>query len=124
MNITDTSHQNAQPTQTPPSGRTFLTRAWVAVVLIPGFFLVAFAVTSGLYVLLGYEPENSDIPLWVDLVAGIPGSVVFLIPCVAAVFFGGRATRVGDRWGLIPATVGALAGLGFTIMSLVTIFSG
>ena len=50
MNIIDTNDQDAQPTQTPPE-RTLLAQAWVAVVLIPVFFLVAFAVTYGLYVL-------------------------------------------------------------------------
>ncbi|MGZ4602189.1 MAG: hypothetical protein ACXV3S_07615 [Kineosporiaceae bacterium] len=123
MNITDASHQDAQPTQTPPTGRTSLTRAWTAVVLIPVFFFVAFAVTYGLYALLGYLPENNDAPLWADLVAAIPGIVVFLVPSAAAVLYGERANAAGERWGLIPLILGALAGLWFTIMSLITVFS-
>ncbi len=90
--------------------------------LIPGFFFAAFAAAQGIYSLLGYKPENNDAPLWVDLIAVVVGVAILLLPCVAAVLYGGRATRVGDRWGLVPLVIGAFAGVGFTILSVVSTF--
>jgi hypothetical protein len=60
----------------------------------------------------------------VDLVATIPSVVVFLLPCGAAVLDGRRSSTTGDRRGLVPLVIGALAGLGFAILSLVTIVAG
>ena len=88
-----------------------LTYAWLSVVLIPGFFILAFVVGEGLYALLGYEPGIGESPIWADLVAGIPAIIVFLVPCVSAVVFGQRAVREGRRSGLVPLTLGALVGL-------------
>lgn len=124
MKIAEAGHQAQQSTRTPSSGLPWLTRAWIAVALIPVFFLCAFAITYGLYTVLGYLPENNDAPLWADLVAAIPGIVVFVTPGAAAVVYGARASRAGARWGLIPLILGAVAGLWFTIMSLVTILAG
>lgn len=94
-------------------------RAWVAVTLIPVFFFLAFALGYVLYDLFGYKAENDDAPIWVDLVCTIPILAVSLVPCVAAVQFGRCAARGGDRHGLLPLGVGAFAGLGLTILSIV-----
>jgi len=112
--------QGERPTQTSPAG-AWLGRAWIAVVLIPVFFILAFAVGQVLYSLMGYLPENAGIPLWVDLVATIPTMAVFLVPCSAAVLYGRRANSLGARSGLIPLCIGALAGLGLLLLSIVTI---
>jgi hypothetical protein len=87
------------------------------------FFILAFGVAQVLYSLMGYLPENAGIPLWVDLVATIPAIAVFLVPCSAAVLYGRRASNVSDRRGLVTLCTGALAGLGFLILSIVTIIS-
>ena len=87
------------------------------------FFILAFAVGQGLYTLMGYLPENAGIPLWVDLVATIPTVAVFLVPCSAAVLYGRRVNSLGDRRGLVPLCIGALAGLGLLILSVVTIIA-
>lgn len=47
--------------RTPPDGAP-LRRAWVAVALVPVFFLLALAVARGLYSVMGYLPENDDAP--------------------------------------------------------------
>ncbi|MGZ4574129.1 MAG: hypothetical protein ACXVXY_03905, partial [Mycobacteriaceae bacterium] len=112
--------QGERSTQTSPAG-VWLGRAWIAVVLIPVFFILAFAVGEVLHSLMGYLPENSGIPLWVDLVATIAAIAVSLVPCTAAVLYGRRANSLGARGGLIPLCVGALAGLGLLILSIVTI---
>ncbi len=114
--------QGERPTETSPAG-VWLGRAWIAVALIPVFFMLAFGVAQVLYSLMGYLPENAGIPLWVDLVATIPAIAVFLVPCSATVLYGGRANNVGDRRGLVPLCIGALTGLGFLILSIVTIIS-
>ena len=93
-------------------------RAWAAVALIPVFFLLSFALGYILYDLFGYKPENDDAPFWVDLVCTIPILGVSLVPCVAAVYFGRRAARSGDRRGLFPLGIGALASVGLTILSV------
>ena len=112
--------EGERPTQTSPAG-VWLGRAWIAVVLIPVFFILAFVVGQVLYSLMGYLPENAGIPLWVDLVASIPTIAVFLIPCTAGVLYGWHANSLGARSGLIPLCIGALAGLGLLILSIVTI---
>ncbi len=95
-------------------------RAWIAVALIPLFFLLAMAAGYVAYDLLGYKPENSDAPTWVDLVCAVPSLVILWIPCAGAVVYGRRANRVGNRLATIPAAIGALVGVGFTVLSLVT----
>lgn len=92
---------------------------WVAVAMIPVFFLLAFALGYVLYDLLGYQPENDDAPFWVDLICTLTILAVSLVPCVAAVHFGRRAAGSGDRRGMVPLGVGVLAGLGLTIFSIV-----
>ena len=94
-------------------------RGWVAVALIPVFFLLSIAVGYVLYDLFGYQPENDDAPFWVDLICTIPILAVSLVPCVAAVHFGRRAAGRGDLLGLLPLGIGALAGVGVTILSIV-----
>ncbi len=49
---------------------------------------------------------------------------IFLVPCAAAVLYGWRGNRVRDRRGLVALVIGALAGLGFMVMSIVTIVAG
>ncbi len=95
-------------------------RAWVSVVLIPAFLLVAVVVTLLLYEWFGYQPENADAPLGVDLLTAAVAIAIFLVPCVAAVLYGRRASRVGDRRGLIPLGIGALAGLSLTVLTVVS----
>jgi hypothetical protein len=114
--------QGQRPSQTTPAG-IWLGRAWIAVALIPVVFILSFAVAQVLYSLMGYVPEEAGIPLWVDLVATIPAIAAFLVPCAAAVLYGRRAKGVGDRRGLIPLGIGALAGLWLLILSVVTIIS-
>jgi hypothetical protein len=93
-------------------------RAWKAVLLIPVAFVAALVVGQVLYTLLGYQPEDDDAPLWADLVASVPTLLVFLAPCAAAVSFGRQEKR------LVPLVIGALAGLGMTVLTVVTVVAG
>lgn len=119
--MTTTKHE--RPVGTPETGE-LRARAWAGVVLIPVGFLLAFAVGEGLYSLLGYKPENDDAPLWADLVVNLPTLAVVLLPCAAAVFYGRRGHRVGERGALVPAAIGLLAGGAFTVLTIVTTIAG
>lgn len=118
MSRTD-QHDHAAATT---AGGGPFTRAWIAVALVPVAFILALAVGEGLYSLMGY-PTGNTLPLWVDLVASAAALGIFLVPCVAAVLFGRRATGAGERRGWVPLAVGACAGLGMTILTVVTLIS-
>ncbi|WP_323098154.1 hypothetical protein [Intrasporangium sp. YIM S08009] len=103
---------------------TNLTRSWIAVASIPVAFFVAFAVSEGLYALLGYKPEDATEPLWVALAAGIPAIILFLVPCAAAVWYGNKARAEGHRSALLPLLVGAVLGLWMLVMTTVSMLAG
>lgn len=114
--------QTELPTEMPPSRERAsgaLTRAWIAIALTPVFLFLAFAAGEVVISLLGYQ-SGSSFPTWVSLVSGLAAIAVILLPCVAAVFFGRRARKAGDRRGLIPVILGTVIGLGALIMTIVT----
>jgi hypothetical protein len=90
------------------------------VALIPAFLLVSVVLTLFLYELFGYKPENADAPFWVDLVTTVAALAVLLVPCVTAVLYGRQANRAGNRKGLLPLGIGALAGLSLTALTVVS----
>jgi len=115
-----TTNQLERPTKTShPTGRS-LGRAWIAVALIPVFFFISFALSYALYDLFGYAPENNDAPLWVDVVVAAVGVAIFLVPCIAATIYGRRAAIAGDRRGLVPLVVGAVAAVALTALTVAT----
>lgn len=114
------STKQDDPLRTSSRSSNSLARAWTSVALIPVFLLVSVVLTLLLYELFGYQPENADAPLWVDLVTAVAAIAVFLVPCVAAALYGRRANGAGDRRGLIPLAVGALAGLSLTVLTVVS----
>ena len=110
-----------RPSGTRRSSGDWLGRAWIAVASIPVFFFIAFAMGYALYDLLGYKAENDDAPFWADLAASLPVIAISLAPCTAAVIYGRRANSVGDRRGLLPLVIGALAGLGLAAISIASL---
>jgi hypothetical protein len=108
------------PEPTAPGLNRWVRRAWVGVALIPVFFFIAFAVGEVVYALLGYEPEDADAPVWAVVVASAVVVVVVLVPCVAAVHFGRRAVKAGDRHGVYPAVIGAVAAVGWVALTIVS----
>ena len=111
------------PAATPPEQSRApgaLARAWVAVVLIPVFFFIAIGVGEGVISLLGYTAGAGNNPIWVSLVSDLAAIAVVLLPCLAAVIFGKRADKAGDRRGLFPAVLGTVAGLGWLILTIVS----
>ena len=108
------------PEPTIRDSNPWLRRAWAGVALVQLFFFIAFAVAEGLYAAMGYKPENADAPVWAVVVASALAVVVVLTPCVAAVYFGRRAIKGGDRRGLFPAVIGAVAGVGWVVLTIVS----
>lgn len=104
-----------------PRTRRSLSRAWVSIALVPAFFAVSFVVQTGIYAWTGYDPSAGDVPLSASLAAAVPGLAIVLVPCVAAVFYGLRASREGDRTGGIPAGFGALLAIGATVLTLLNL---
>lgn len=110
------------PAATPPGGPRApkaVARAWIAIALIPVFFFIAMAVGESLMSLLGY-PSGGAAPAWVTVVTDVAATVTVLLPCLAAVFFGRRAIKAGDRRGVLPAVLGTGAGLGWLILAIVS----
>lgn len=101
------------------STRVWLRRAWLSVALVPVFFVLADAVGFGLYKATSSPRENIAGPLWLDLLGAAATTALFWIPCAAAVVYGRRSSRGGDRRGQVPVVIGALAGLGYTVVNLV-----
>lgn len=123
MATTTGSTGSTDKTPTGQTGRaaTPLGRAWTWVALVPVFFIVSFAVQTGIYALTGYDPSTGDVPLWADLTAAIPGLAIVLVPCVVGVVYGVRAVRSGVRAGMVPLVVAALLGVGVTVLTAVNV---
>jgi hypothetical protein len=115
-----TSVLDRPKTEKPAPRETWSGRAWLAVGLVPIAAFASFALGYLLFDLLGYEAGAGTEPLWADLVGAVVTLLVCLPPCVAAVVYGRRARRVGERGGLLPLTIGALAGVGLTTLVVVT----
>ncbi len=117
-----TIEQGSQPVEAPPpppTPRSPLGRAWVAIALIPVFFVVAMAAGEGTISGLGY-PVGGDYPWWVSLLSDLAAVVVVLVPCVAAMIFGAKAKRAGARRALIPVVIGAVVGLAWLVLTIVS----
>jgi MFS family permease len=116
-----TTTPTGQPTLQPRAPRADeVGRAWVAVLLIPVFFLLSMAVGYALYELTGYPADTGEAPLWAELVVGVASTLVFLLPCAAALIYGRRAQRSGHRRAVAPMVIGACAGLAVIVLTVVT----
>lgn len=111
-------HESPEPTAAGSS--PWLRRAWTGVALVPVFFVIALAVGEGIYAVMGYRPEDADAPIWAVVTASALVLLVVLIPCVAAVHFGRRAIKGGDRRGAVPAVIGAVAGVGWVALTVIS----
>ena len=121
MKVTESPIEH--PAATPPERSRpprALGRAWVAIILIPVFFVLAIGAGEGVISLLGYTAGRGNNPIWVSLVSDLAAIAVVLLPCLAAVIFGRRARKAGDGRGLIPVVLGTVAGLGWLTLTIVS----
>ena len=107
----------------------WLARAWVAVGLFP---VTLVAVGAGAFAFydamrsnaIRAESGQTTLPLWVEAVVWIIGTAIVLAPCAAAVVFGRRANADGDPRGNVPSAIGAVAGLGYALLSIISMVGG
>ena len=122
VNTPDSTHStNHASVGQGPRTQTPLAGAWVCVALIPVFFFVSFGVQEVIYALTGYDSSPGTAPLWVNLAAGLPGLAILLIPCIACVVYGRRATRTCVRAGLVPEVLAALVGVTAVVLTAVNL---
>jgi hypothetical protein len=111
------SAQPSSPVHLTPADRSYR-RAWWSLALYPVTFVAAFVIGEGLASVLG--GDSGSLAWWKALLAATPAIAVFVLPGVLAVRFGRRAMRQGRGDGRYPATVGAVIGLGFVALNLVS----
>ena len=102
--------------------RSDLNRAWIAVILLPLFFLLAFG--SGYIVswwLMGDASETTSPTLWQAVLIVVPTLVIMLLPCVAAVRYGHRVVRAGRAVGWVPTVIGGAVALWWTATNLIAV---
>lgn len=97
-------------------------RAWWSLALYPIAFVAAFVIGEGLLSVL--TDDAADAAVWQVLVAASPALLVFLVPGILAVVHGRTAVRLGRTDGKVPAIVGAVIGLGFVGMNLLSYVVG
>ena len=97
---------------------SFTHRAWWSLLGFVPSFLLAFAIGEGISSALGY-PAGGDVasPWWAALIAGVPAMCVFVLPAVAATYFGRRAMRLGDAKGRVPMVVSFVVAGGFLLIN-------
>lgn len=100
-------------------------RAWLALLLYPLSFLVAFAVGEGLAAAMGYPSGSPETPPWfVPVFAAVPALLVFMVPGLLALRYGRRAVRAGAPLATVPAVIGVIVGLAFVGTNLVGFLVG
>ncbi|MCU0264255.1 MAG: hypothetical protein MUF09_11405 [Candidatus Nanopelagicales bacterium] len=99
--------------------------AWISLVFIPVSLVLADGVLHGLLGLMGIDemavPEQTPTLLQA-LLAGIPYTVVMLLPGIGAFWFGTNALNDGNRRGRIPSMIGLVWGVVVLIGALVFLF--
>lgn len=114
------SSQQEQPVAPTGQHSPWLTRAWIAVGLVPVFFFIAFAVGEGLYSMLGYESGTGDAPTGTIVLVSAIVLAVVVAPCVMAIRYGRRALNAGDLGGRVPLIIGWVAAAGLVILTVVS----
>ena len=102
-----------------PSLDPSLRRSWAAVIAMPVFVILSFAAGVVTLSAFGYS-SGGDEPLWVDLIVDVVVMAVWLVPCVAAVFFGRRARAAGERRAIGPIVIGIVVGAAGLLLTAVT----
>lgn len=97
-------------------------RAWWSLALYPVTLVAAFVIGEGLISAL--TDGAADPAVWQVLVAASPALLVFVVPGILAVVQGRTAVRLGRSDGNVPAIVGAVIGLGFVGMNLLSYVVG
>ena len=97
------------------AGRRLTRRTWWSLLGFVPSLPLAFLIGEGLASAMGWSVGDPR-PSWpVVLAAVLPALVVFALPAVAAVHFGRRAVRLGDRRARVPMTIAVVVAVGFVL---------
>lgn len=100
------------------AGAPYTRRAWWSLLGFVPSFALAFLIGEGLISALGYASGGeAPVPWWAAVIATTPALIVFVLPAVAAVYFGRRATRLGDARGRLPMVVALVVAAGFILLN-------
>ena len=102
----------------PTPGDRDLRRSWWTLAFYPVSFVLSFVIGEGLYSAL--VEEGTDPAFWEILTAATPALLVFVAPGVAAFLFGRRARHGGRDDALAHMVIGAVVGLGFVALNLLS----
>ena len=94
-------------TVAPTKPRHDVRNAWISLILIPPFLVLADGVLHGLGALVD-ELGDETPTLLKALVVGIPYALVMMLPGIGGFWFGRKALRTGDGRGRIPSALGAV----------------
>ena len=112
------SERRVKPDAVPPERSHALRSAWWALALVPAGFLLGTLTGEGLLALLGYDLTTDRVPAQIAVLAGIPALAVLLAPPAAAIGFGRRALRDGDRRGRVPEVLGTVLAVGLVLLNV------
>ena len=102
--------------------RTFyLAGAWIALVLIPVFFLLGFGAAHLPYLIWPYEEGSGQEPLWFGAITEAIFFAFLAVPVAAAVWFGRRANRTGTRWGWLPMGLAGAVVVFFVVVTVINV---
>ena len=99
----------------------YLTGAWIALALVPVFFLLGFGAAHLPYLIWPYEEGSGQEPLWFGAITEIIFFGILAVPVVAAVWFGLRANRTGTRWGWLPIGLAGAVVLFFLVITVINV---
>jgi hypothetical protein len=121
LDLHRTAHDHVGSVTAPPRSRA-LKRAWWSLALMPVAFVVATLLGNELLILQGIDPDAQlDVPIGQALLAGVPATLVLILPALAAFVFGRAVMRAGDMRGQVPAVIGGVFALFTLIVSTVTL---
>lgn len=111
--------------QSRPDPRRPQRLAWISLACVPLAYVAATLIGAGVLSLLGYDTStNQTIPLRGVAPAVAAATLVFLVPCAAAVRFGRRAARSGARSGTLAAAIGSLLAALFVVVNVTGMLVG
>lgn len=96
--------------------------AWWSLALYPVTFVAAFVIGEGLS--SHFTGDVRDPTFWEALLSAVPALLVFVAPGVLAAYLGRTAVRLGRPDGMAPIVVGAVIGLGFVALNLMSYVVG
>lgn len=84
-----------------------LKQAWWSLALLPVAFVAATLLGNELLMLQGIDSDAElDVPIGQAFLAGVPATLVLILPALSAFILSRRVMRAGDMRGQVPAVAG------------------